>query len=110
LDQNDTEALHSKIELLRKFIDRIVPSITNYDNVEEKYEEFVEKEKEHVIFEMSNNLEIGAMIIKEMISEYQFTSVMPNDLIRTNVKGKLLEKNKKMNMLREFICEVSEVY
>lgn len=110
LDQNDTEALHSKIELLRKFIDRVVPSLTNFDNVEEKYEEFVEQEKEHVIFEMSNNLEIGAMIIKEMISEYQFTSVMPNEMIRTNVKGKLLEKNKKMNMLREFIYEVSEVY
>lgn len=110
LDQNDTEALHSKIELLRKFIDRVVPSMTNFDNVEEKYEEFVEQEKEHVIFEMSNNLEIGAMIIKEMISEYQFTSVMPNEMIRTNVKGKLLEKNKKMNMLREFIYEVSEVY
>lgn len=110
LDQNDTEALHSKIELLRKFIDRIVPSLTNFDNVEEKYEEFVEQEKEHVIFEMSNNLDIGAMIIKEMISEYQFTSVMPNEMIRSNVKGKLLEKNKKMNMLREFIYEVSEVY
>lgn len=110
LDQNDTEALHSKIELLRKFIDRVVPSLTKFDNVEEKYEEFVEQEKEHVIFEMSNNLEIGAMIIKEMISEYQFTSVMPNEMIRTNVKGKLLEKNKKMNMLREFIYEVSEVY
>ena len=110
LDQNDTEALHSKIELLRKFIDRVVPSMTIFDNVEEKYEEFVEQEKEHVIFEMSNNLEIGEMIIKEMISEYQFTSVMPNEMIRTNVKGKLLEKNKKMNMLREFIYEVSEVY
>jgi type I restriction enzyme R subunit len=110
LDQNDTEALHSKIELLRKFIDRVVPSMTSFDNVEEKYEEFVEQEKEHIIFEMSNNLDIGAVIIKEMISDYQFTSVMPNEMIRTNVKGKLLEKNKKMNMLREFIYEVSEVY
>jgi type I restriction enzyme R subunit len=110
LDQNDTDALHSKIELLRKFIDRVIPSMTSSDNVEEKYEEFVEQEKEHVIFEMSNNLDIGTIVIKEMISEYQFTSVMPNELIRTNIKGKLLEKNKKMNILREFIYEVSEVY
>jgi type I restriction enzyme R subunit len=110
LDQNDTEALHSKIELLRKFIDRVVPSMTSFDNVEEKYEEFIEEEKEQAIYEMSKNMEIEGMIIKEMISEYQFTSVMPNELIRTNVKGRLLEKNKKMNMLREFIFEVSENY
>jgi type I restriction enzyme R subunit len=110
LDQNDTEALHSKIELLRKFIDRVVPSMTKFDNVEEKYEEFIEEEKEQVIYQMSKNMEIEGLIIKEMISEYQFTSVMPNELIRANVKGKLLEKNKKMNILREFIYEVSEVY
>ena len=69
--------------------------MTNFDNVKKNMKNLLNKKKEHVIFEMSNNLEIGAMIIKEMISEYQFTSVMPNEMIRTNVKGKLLEKNKK---------------
>jgi hypothetical protein len=34
---------------------------------------------------------------------------MPNDMIRKNVSGKLLEKNKKMNELRDFIVEVSDM-
>jgi type I restriction enzyme, R subunit len=110
LDQNDTEALHSKIELLRKFIDRVVPSLTTVDNVEEKYEEFVDQEKEHIIYEMSKHLNIESKIIKEMISDYQFTNVMPHEMLRKNVKGKLLEKNKNMMILREFIYEVSETY
>lgn len=110
LDQNDTEALHSKIELLRKFIDRVVPSLTTVDNVEEKYEEFVDQEKEHIIYEMSKHLNIESKIIKEMISDYQFTNVMPHEMLRKHVKGKLLEKNKNMMILREFIYEVSETY
>lgn len=110
LDQNDTEALHSKIELLRKFIDRVIPTMTPTDNVEEKYEEFVEVEKEHVIYEMSQYLNIESRIIKDMISDYQFTNVMPYEMLRKNVKGKLLEKNKNMMILKEFIYDVSETY
>jgi len=43
-----------------------------------------------------------------MISEYQFTNVMPNDMIRKYVKGKFLEKSQKMNVLKDFIYEISE--
>jgi type I restriction enzyme R subunit len=109
LDQNDTEELHSKIELLRKFIDKVVPSMKNEDVIEEKYEDFVNKEKEEIIYKMGDNLDIEAFVIRDMVSEYQFTSVMPNDMIRKNVKGKLLEKNKKMNELRDFIVEVADM-
>jgi hypothetical protein len=79
------------------------------DVVEEKYEEFINEEKEKAIYEMSNQVDIDSMVIKEMVSEYQFTSVIPNQMIRRNVKGKLLEKNKKMNDLRDFIVEISDI-
>jgi type I restriction enzyme R subunit len=110
LEQNDTEELHSKIELLRRFIQRVIPTMTNDDNIEEKYEEYIKEEKETIIYDMSNNLDIEPMVLKEMISDFQFTNVMPNHLIRHHVKGKLLDKNQKMNQLREFIVEVSDLY
>lgn len=109
LNQNDTEELHSKIELLRRFIQRVVPSMKNEDVVEEKYEEFVNEEKEKAIYDMSNHVCVDQMVIKEMVSEYQFTSVMPNQMIRKNINGKLLEKNKKMNELRDFIVEIADM-
>jgi type I restriction enzyme R subunit len=110
LKQNDTDDMHSKIELLRKFIDRVVPSLTKEDNIEEKYEAFIDEERDLAIYEMSHHIGIEMILIKEMIREYQFTSVIPNDLIRTHVKGKLIEKSQKMNTLREFIYEISENY
>jgi type I restriction enzyme R subunit len=110
LKQNDTDDMHSKIELLRKFIDRVVPSLTKEDNIEEKYEAFIDEERDLAIYEMSHHIGIEMILIKEMIREYQFTSVIPNDLILKHVKGKLIEKSQKMNTLREFIYEVSENY
>ena len=102
--------MHSKIELLRKFIDRVVPSLTKEDNIEEKYEAFIDEERDLAIYEMSHHIGIEMILIKEMIREYQFTSVIPNDLILKHVKGKLIEKSQKMNTLKEFIYEVSENY
>jgi type I restriction enzyme R subunit len=110
LEENDTDELHSKIMLLRKFIERVVPVLTIDDIVEEEYEKFVEAVKEEKIEQISNNLNIEPMIIKEMVSDYQFTSVMPNKMIRKNVKGKSLEKNDKMNKLREFIVKITDTY
>jgi type I restriction enzyme R subunit len=110
LKQNDTDDMHSKIELLRKFIDRVVPSLTKEDNIEEKYEAFIDEERDLAIYEMSHHIGIEMILIKEMIREYQFTSVIPNDLILKHVKGKLIEKSQKMNTLREFIYEISENY
>lgn len=110
LDENDTEELHSKILLLRKFIERVVPVLTMEDIVEEEYEKFVEAVKEEEIYNMSIHLNVDKMIIKEMISEFQFTSVMPNSIISENVTGKFNEKIKKRNELRDFIIKIADTY
>ena len=81
----------------------------NNDIVEEKYEEFINLEKEQAIYDISNEINIDKMLIKEMVSEYQFTSVVPYQMIRESVKGKLIEKNNKMNKLKEFIIDISDL-
>lgn len=109
LDQNDTESLHSKIELLRKFISEVVPTLKNEDNIEARFETFAEDVKNQAIDKKCKEIGIDVSIIKEMISEYQFTNVIPNDMIRKYVKGKFLEKSQKMNVLKDFIYEISEI-
>lgn len=110
LDRNDSKDLHSKIELLRKFIEKEIPTIHDGNVIEERYESFLEKEKNEIIYNMSAAVNIGELTLKEMINEYQYTSIIPNEKIRENVKGKYLEKNRTMNQIKEFIVEVSELY
>lgn len=110
LKQNDTETLHSKVELLNKFMDQIVPTLTKDDSIDEHYEMFIDKERDDMINAMSNDMKIEPLYLREMINDYQFTSVMPNQLIREYVSGKFLEKRKKMDQIRDFITEVTEIY
>ena len=110
LDQNDTPELHSKIELLRLFIKKVVPSLEENDVVEEKYQVFVQEEKIQAITKQSDNLKIDFDKIVKMIEEYQFSGVMPNKLMRESINGGILVKTKKINTLRTFVREVTELY
>jgi type I restriction enzyme R subunit len=110
IKQNDTPELHSKMELLRKFIERIVPTLKEDDFVEEKYNEFIKDERLYAIKLKSEELKVEADKIINMIEEFQFSGVMPNETLRKNIEGSFLDKTKKLNTLREFIREVSELY
>jgi type I restriction enzyme R subunit len=110
IKQNDTPELHGKMELLRKFIERIVPTLKEDDFVEEKYNEFIKDERLYAIKLKSEELKVEADKIINMIEEFQFSGVMPNEAMRKNIEGNFLAKTKKLNSLREFIREVSEMY
>jgi type I restriction enzyme R subunit len=110
IKQNDTPDLHSKMELLRKFIERVVPLLKEDDFVEDKYNEFIKDERLYAIKLKSEELKVEVDNIVNMIEEYQFSGVMPNENLRRNVEGSFLEKTKKLNSLREFIREVSDLY
>jgi type I restriction enzyme R subunit len=110
LDQNDTPELHSKIELLRLFIKKVVPSLEENAVVEDEYQVFVQEEKIRSIKKQSDNLHIDFDKIMRMIEEYQFSGVMPNKLMRESINGGFMEKTKKINALRTFVREVTELY
>jgi type I restriction enzyme R subunit len=110
IKQNDTPELHSKMELLRKFIERIVPTLKEDDFVDEKYNEFIKDERLYAIKHKSEELKVEADKIINMIEEFQFSGVMPNEALRRNIEGNFLDKTKKLNSLREFIREVSDLY
>jgi type I restriction enzyme R subunit len=110
IKQNDTPELHSKMELLRKFLERIVPTLKEDDFVEEKYNEFIKDERLYAIKLKSEELKVETDKIINMIEEFQFSGVMPNEALRKNIEGNFLDKTKKLNTLREFIREVSELY
>ena len=102
--------LHSKIELLRLFIKKVVPSLEENAVVENEYQVFVQEEKIQAIKKQSDNLQIDFDKIMRMIEEYQFSGVMPNKLMRESINGGFMEKTKKINALRTFVREVTELY
>jgi len=110
LDQSDTDALHSKIELLRKFIETVLPTLEKEAVIEEEYNDFLDKEIDEKIQYVSEETKVEPMIIKEFMAEYQYANTMPHQHIRDNVNGKFKEKKRRTEIIRDLLEEVSSLY
>ena len=110
LDQNDTTALHSKIELLRRFIERVVPTLEKNADITNEYYEFVDKEKEKKLEDISAEIDVEKFIVREIFAEYTFSGIIPNQKIVDVIKGKFKEKREKRKKLVETLEEVNSYY
>ena len=110
LNQNETAELRSKIDLLKKFIDNVVPTLDKEDVVEEKYQDFIAAEKEIRINNVCRESGTSPKFIKDVISSYQFSNVVPNKLIREQITGKYLEKRAKIKLVKEFITDYADTF
>ena len=110
LDQSDTEDLHSKIELLRKFIENVIPTLEKEDVIEEEYNEFLDKEINRKINYISEETKVEPLLIKEFVADYQYSNTMPHQRIRDNVSGKFIEKKKRTEKIRELLEEIASLY
>ena len=110
LNQNETAELRSKIDLLKKFIENVVPTLHKEDVVEEKYQDFITIEKEIRINDISRNSGTSPKFIKDIISSYQFSNVIPNKVIREQITGKYLDKRDKIKIVKEFIIDYANTF
>lgn len=103
LDNADNENLRLKSELLREFLDQVVPNITKNDSVDEAFNEFLEDKRVDEIEYFSNEVEIDKFKVKEYVSEYEYSGRIDGSEIKDNLSGGLLKKKRLAEKIKTFI-------
>ncbi len=80
--------LRSKIDLIERFIGENIPHIDDKDKIEENFEIFIDEEKTKAVKQLIEDENLKTDIASDIISEYEFSGKMRNELI----KGSFLEK------------------
>ena len=96
---NNQVALRSKKELIEKFIESHLPTITNPDVVTEKFDNYLEEERKDAIIKISKEEELDIEKLSRTIQNYLFTQKTPlNDEIVDIMltQPKLLDRKKKI--------------
>lgn len=103
LDNADNENLRLKSELLREFLDQVVPNITKNDSVDEAFNEFLEDKRVDEIEYFSKEVEIDKFKVKEYVSEYEYSGRIDGSEIKDNLSGGLLKKKRLAEKIKTFI-------
>ena len=105
IDKADNENLRLKSDLIREFLDKVVPKMTKEDSVDEEFNDFIEEKRVEEILNLSKEVEVEGEKVKEFITEYEYSGKIDGSKIKDSLSGGLLKKKKLANKIKDFIIE-----
>ncbi|MBQ2652608.1 MAG: type I restriction endonuclease subunit R [Methanobrevibacter sp.] len=106
--------LRSKIKLMEKFMDSELNRIRDNNlNIKEEFDNFVHNEKRQAICDLIDEEQLSEEITREILSEYEFSDKIDDDLIEESFKDKnllFIDKMDKIDRVKEEILEIFELF
>jgi type I restriction enzyme R subunit len=103
LNRADNAELRLKIDLIKSFLEKVVPELTPDDSVDEKFNEFEDVQRKEEIEKFSNKVGIETDIINKYISEYEYSKIINHQEVSDQIKAPLLKKRKLIQKIKDFI-------
>lgn len=109
LDRADNEDLRLKVDLLKEFLNQVVPELGTGADIDSAYEEFEEIKREEEVDNFANEIGLNRYKIKDYISEYEYSGIINrqeiSDEIKTELKPKFTLRRKMIDQVKNFIYD-----
>lgn len=105
IDGADNESLRLKSELIKIFLMEVVPKAQKNDNIDDLFNNFLEEKRVDEITYFSEEVEMEKNVVKEYITEYEYSGTIDSAEIKDSVKGSLLKKRKLADKIKHFIID-----
>lgn len=106
----DNEELRLKIELIRQFLLQVAPNLTEESVIDDEFGKFMDNERNEEIEKFANSNQFNEDLLKDMISEYEFSGLISEAKIMDNLNCGLLIKSKKTEQIKNFIIDNVDKY
>ncbi|SCN19220.1 Type I site-specific deoxyribonuclease, HsdR family [Bacillus toyonensis] len=105
LNRADNEELRLKVDLIKSFLRKVVPTMTSADSVDDTYNEFEQEERLKEIEVFAKEFNVSKEMLQSFIEEYEYSGIIKNQEISDNIKLPLLKKKKLLQRIISFISE-----
>ena len=111
LEKADSKELRLKVDLIKEFLNKVVPTLDENDNVNNAYDEFEERQKNNEIISFAAEEGIEKDSVEEKLAEYEFSGSIKREELVKIFKGEgLKERVRRADLLEKFIKEIVEKY
>ena len=105
LDSADNENLRLKSDLIRAFLEEVVPKANKDSSMDDLFNEFIEEKRVEEITEFSEYVDIKRETMKDYITEYEYSGIIDSAGIKDSINGGLLKKKKISEKIKHFIVD-----
>ena len=110
LDRADNEELRLKVDLLKSFLNKVIPTLSPEDSIDEAYYAFEEQSRQEEVKYFAEEVNLNEETIQEFVAEYQYAGILNHQEISDAVVDKLLAKKRKVKKVKEFIVDHTNKY
>ncbi|WP_270363275.1 type I restriction endonuclease subunit R [Bacillus paranthracis] len=110
INRADNEELRLKATLLKEFLHKVAPTITNQDSVDEVYNEFEQQERTKEVESFAEEVGFQHDFLGSLIEEYEYSGIIKQQEISDAIKMPLLMKKKLIPRITQFIAEHTQKY
>lgn len=110
LDKADDDQLRLKSDLIRTFLDKVVPNLNEGDSIDDAYYNYESKVKVEELEQFSEETDYPLELLKSLVKEFEFSGHLNNNLIEEGVSGGLLIRTKKIKRVKSFIKDMVKKY
>lgn len=114
LDRADNIELRLKVDLLKEFLERVVPTLDINSDVDFEYSKFEAHRRIQEINYFAEEIGLSSDFISESVSEYEYCGIINRDEIsaevRDKLKPKLLERKRKIDAIENFVYDHAAKY
>ena len=103
LDRSDSPELRKKVDLIKAFLNKVMPNMQEGDSVLDAYAVFEDEQRDLEIEEFARENSISSDYLKQLITEYSFSGILDNAKIKQELRGSL-----GLKQLRELVTKVMQ--
>ncbi|MGL4913803.1 MAG: type I restriction endonuclease subunit R, partial [Romboutsia sp.] len=109
LDRADNMDLRLKVDLLKEFLEKVVPQLSKNCDIDFEYSKFEANRRVQEVNYFADEIGLSSDFISESIAEYEYCGIINREEISNEVKEKLkpkfLERKKKVETVKNFVYE-----
>ncbi|WP_419885725.1 type I restriction endonuclease subunit R [Paenibacillus sp. B-A-8] len=105
INRADSEELRLKAKLLKDFLQKVVPTLTNADSVDDTYNAFELEERMKEIELFADEVGLPSEEVQSFIQEYEYGGFVNQQEISDAVKLPFLQKRTMIQRIIEFVAE-----
>lgn len=109
LDSADNLDLRLKVDLLKEFLEKVVPTLGENCDVDFEYSKFEAHKRIQEVNYFADEIGLSADFISDSVAEYEYCGIINREEISNEVKEKLkpkfLERKRKVEQVKSFVYE-----
>lgn len=107
LDRADNMNLRLKVDLLKEFLEKVVPKLEENSDIDFEYSKFEAQRRIKEVNYFAEEMGLSSDFISDSISEYEYSGIINRQQIGNEIKEKLkpkfLERKRKVEQVKDFI-------